>query len=57
MKQTTTFAVATKDGVVTGIGKSTITHPSIKYDGRKTKKTKWFDDSKLLKKDIRHRYQ
>lgn len=54
MKQTTTFAVATKDGVITGIGKSTVTHPSIKYDGRKTK---WFDDSKLLKKDIRHRYQ
>lgn len=54
MKQISTFAVTTKDGVITGIGKSTITHPPIKYDGRKTK---WFDDSKLLKKDIRHRYQ
>ena len=54
MKQTITFAVTTKDGVITGIGKSTIAHPPIKYDGRKTK---WFDDFKMLKKDIRHRYQ
>lgn len=48
MKQKTEFAVQTdRNGVVNTVGKSYMMHPPIKYDGRKTK---WFDDSLLLKK-------
>ena len=42
------FAVVTdKDNVVKKIGKSSVLHPTTSFCG---KKTKWFDDSKLLKK-------
>lgn len=45
-KQIVQFATKEKNGVVEHIGKSEMLQPKIKYDGRKTK---WFDDSKLLK--------
>lgn len=47
-KQTVQFVTTKKDGVVEHIGRSEILQPKIKYDGRKTK---WFDDSKLIKKE------
>ena len=47
-KQTMQFATVTKAGVVQRIGSSSIYHPPIQYDGRKTK---WFDDSKLIRKN------
>lgn len=47
-KQTVTFAVETKDGVVQKIGKSVILQPKVKFGGGSVK---WFDDTKLLKKD------
>ena len=47
-KQITQFAAVTKAGVVQRIGSSSIYHPPIQYDGRKTK---WFDDSKLIRKN------
>lgn len=47
-KQTIQFATITKNGVVQRVGKSTIVQPAIKYDGRSTK---WFDDSKLIRKE------
>ena len=46
-KQTVQFAVTTKNGVVTQVGRSTGYTPRTKYSG---KKTKWFDESRLLKK-------
>lgn len=47
-KQTVTFAVETKNGVVQKIGKSVILQPKVKFGGGSVK---WFDDTKLLKKD------
>lgn len=48
-KQTMEFVVQTDEsGIVKNIGVGVAYHPPIKYDGRKTK---WFDDSKLLKKE------
>lgn len=47
-KQTIQFATVTKNGVVQKVGKSTILQPTINYDGRSTK---WFDDSKLIRKE------
>lgn len=48
-KEITQFAVETdKRGTVKNIGRSYINQPRIRYDGRKTT---WFDDSKLLKKN------
>lgn len=45
-KQRADFATVVKSGVVTQIGKSTILTPKTDFKGGKTK---WFDDSKLLK--------
>lgn len=41
------FAVVTNGKEVTTIGRSFIAHPPIRHDG---KETKWFDDSRILKK-------
>lgn len=47
-KNTTQFAVMTdKNKVVKKIGRSSVLHPRTNFCG---KSTKWFDDSKLLKK-------
>lgn len=46
-KQTAEFATVTKDGVVEQIGRSYILVPKTNYSG---KGTKWFDDTKLIKK-------
>ena len=46
-KQTIQFAVQRKNGVIQRVGKSAILQPKTDYKG---KGTKWFDDSKLLKK-------
>lgn len=46
-EQEVCFAVVVKNREVARVGRSYIGHPEIKYDGRKTK---WFDDSALLKK-------
>lgn len=46
-KQENTFAVETKDGVVQTIGKSVILQPKVAYNGQKTK---WFDDTQLIRK-------
>lgn len=40
-------AVEFKNGQVSRLGKSGIYHPEIHYSG---KKTKWFDDSQLIRK-------
>lgn len=45
-KLTITFAVKTKHGVVTEIGRSSILQPKTNFKGGSIK---WFDDSKLLK--------
>lgn len=45
-KQENVFAVKTKSGYIEQVGKSVITQPKIKFKGGKTK---WFDDSQLLK--------
>lgn len=47
-KQIVTFAVETKTGVIQRVGKSTILQPKVDYKGTGIK---WFDDSKLLKKN------
>ena len=47
-KQTNTFAVVIKDGTVQKVGRSIITQPKTCYKGNGIK---WFDDSKLLKKN------
>ena len=47
-KQTVSFAVEQHNGVVTNIGKSFIETPPIRFNGGTIK---WFDDSKLLKKN------
>lgn len=44
---TNEFVVASTNGNVTGIGKSAIMQPKVKFSG---KSMKWFDDTKLLKK-------
>lgn len=41
------FAVETKNGVVTNVGKSVVTMPKTNFKGGNIK---WFDDSKLYKK-------
>lgn len=47
-KQTNTFAVVIKDGAVQNVGRSFINQPKVDYKGTGIK---WFDDSKLLKKN------
>lgn len=47
-RQTVQFATVSKSGVVQKVGNSSIYHPLIKYDGRKTK---WFEESKLIRKN------
>ncbi len=47
-KHTLQFATVNKNGVVQTIGKSAIYQPKIQYNN---KKTKFFDDSKLIKKN------
>lgn len=47
-KQITGFyTVKDENNVIKQIGKMSVLQPKTKYNG---KKTKWFDDSKLLKK-------
>lgn len=46
-KVTGTFVVETDHGVVSKVGNSTIMQPKVKFSG---KPMKWFDDTKLLKK-------
>ena len=46
-KVTGTFVVETDHGVVRKVGCSAIMQPKVKFSG---KPMKWFDDSKLLKK-------
>lgn len=46
-KQTTEFATVTEKGMVNQVGRSSILTPKTNYSG---KGTKWFDDTKLLKK-------
>ena len=45
-KTTITFAIKTKHGVVTEIGRSSILQPKTYFKGCSIK---WFDDCKLLK--------
>lgn len=40
------YTVIDKNNVVTQIGKMSVLQPKITYNG---KKTKWFDDNKLVK--------
>lgn len=47
-KVTGTFVVETDHGIVTNIAYSTIMQPNVKFSG---KPMKWFDDTKLLKKN------
>ena len=47
-KQTVQFATVTKNGVVHRVGKSVMFTPKTNYKGGETK---WYDDSKLLKKN------
>ena len=49
-KQTVSFAVENRNGVVTNIGKSFIETPPIKFNGGTIK---WFDDSQLIKKEYK----
>ena len=46
-KQTAEFATVTEKGIVNQVGRSSILTPKIHYSG---KGTRWFDDTKLLKK-------
>ena len=43
------FAVETKNGVVQKIGRNAILQPKTNY--RQLPPTKWFDDSRLLKRN------
>ena len=52
-KQTVEFAVVTKNGVVTQIGRSVIYQPEIKFKGGTVK---WVDDSKYMKKHQQEGY-
>ena len=52
-KQTVEFAVVTKNGVVTQIGRSVIYQPEIKFKGGTVK---WVDDSKHMKKHQQEGY-
>ena len=52
-KQTVEFAVVTKNGVVTQIGRSVIYQPEIKFKGGTVK---WVDDSKHMKKHQQEDY-
>lgn len=47
-KQEIQFAVVTKNGAVTQIGKSQIYQPQMNFKGGEIK---WFDDTKLIRKD------
>lgn len=46
--QTNEFVIQKTKGIVQRVGKSSIMQPKTNYNG---KETKWFDDSKLLKKE------
>lgn len=53
MKKTTLqFATVTENGVVTKIGRSAILQPKTNFKGGSIP---WFDDSKLLKKNLQNR--
>ena len=47
-KQTLQFATVTENGVVQRVGKSVLFTPKTNYKGGETK---WYDDSKLPKKN------
>lgn len=47
LKKEVEFAVVTKSGVVTKIGKSQIYQPKTNFKGGEIK---WFDDTKLIRK-------
>lgn len=48
-KQTLQFVTVSKNGVVDKIGRSSILQPKVNY--KPQRETKWFDESKLLKKN------
>ena len=45
---TNEFVVTSANGNITGVGNSAIMQPNVKFSG---KPMKWFDDTKLLKKN------
>lgn len=47
-KQTVEFAVETKNGCINRIGKSFVNTPAVNFKGGEVK---WFDDTKLIKKE------
>lgn len=47
-KQKIQFAVVVKNGVITSVGKSQIYQPKTNFKGGEIK---WFDDTKLIRKD------
>ena len=48
-KQSLHFATVTKNGVVAQIGRGAILQPKVNFKPKS--ETKWFDDSKLIKKN------
>ena len=46
--QTVTFAVEQRNGVIQNVSRAVIEQPVIKFNGTGIK---WYDESKLLKKD------
>lgn len=50
-RQSITFAVETRNGVINRIGKSFINTPPVNFQGGEVK---WFDDTRLLKKEVVH---
>lgn len=50
-KASAEFYVETKNGVINRIGKSFINTPPVNFQGGEVK---WFDDTKLLKKEVVH---
>ena len=47
-KQTTEFAILSENGAITQVGRSTVVQPKTNFKGGSIK---WFDDSKLIRKD------
>lgn len=48
MKHVIHTTIVTENGIVTQIGKSQVCSPKPEFNGEKTR---WYDDSKLIKKD------
>lgn len=48
-KQTIQFATVNQNKVIQNIGKSALLQPEVHYD-KSGKATKWFDDTKLIKR-------